>query len=57
MTKKSKVMCKDCGEKYAQEMGRCRRCWNLRINGKPYTPSHWKTEAAIKKNYDKKKIM
>lgn len=32
--KKSKAMCKDCGERYAQELGRCRRCWNARIEGK-----------------------
>lgn len=25
------VMCKDCGEKYAQEMGLCRSCQSKRL--------------------------
>ena len=29
-----KRMCTDCGEKYAQELGRCRRCWTKRIGDK-----------------------
>ncbi len=31
-----KRMCKDCGKKYAQEMGLCRTCQSLRIA--PNTP-------------------
>lgn len=47
--KKAKALCKDCGERYAQELGRCRRCWNLRIEGKPavnvWRPEKPKAEA------------
>lgn len=32
--KKKRTMCKDCGEKYAQELGRCRSCWTKRIGDK-----------------------
>jgi ribosomal protein L40E len=37
----NKKLCKDCGEKYAQEMGKCRRCQQRRIDGlPPLKPKH-----------------
>lgn len=37
--RRAKRLCKDCHIRHAQEMGRCRQCWRLRIEGKLAEPS------------------
>ena len=36
--RKEPRMCKDCKVRYAQELGRCRRCWRTAL-GEPCMPS------------------
>lgn len=40
---KKKNLCKDCNKRYAQELGRCRQCWRLRIEGKPFEPNAFRS--------------
>lgn len=42
-------MCRDCGKRFAQELGRCRRCWNLRIEGKSERPNAFRPEQKARK--------